>query len=99
MRDRETSLENPELAAFQPISRVPEPDKVACEEELAALFVRCLRALETHLREAFVLRHQEDLGYDEIAQILRISRANAKVRVHRARERILGELRARGYDV
>jgi RNA polymerase sigma-70 factor (ECF subfamily) len=98
-RARETSLGSPKLSTFQPVSSQPAPDAVLAEEELAALFQCCLEALETSLREAFILRHQEGLSYDEISGILGISKANAKVRVHRARERILGELRARGYDI
>jgi len=48
-------------------------------------------------REALVLRAIEDLPYDEIARVLGISVVAAKVRVHRARSRLIALTgRARG---
>jgi len=67
--------------------------------EVARDFRAGLEALEPKYREAFLLRHQEGLSYDEIAEVFEISKTNAKVRVHRAREMILESLRERGYSV
>jgi len=96
-RRKEVSLDGDSLGTYQPLSSLPAPDEAVRQRELAAFFDRCLRAIEAHLREAFILRYQEGLGYPQIAAILQISEANARTRVHRAREQILGELRARGY--
>jgi RNA polymerase sigma-70 factor (ECF subfamily) len=52
---------------------------------------RTLRALETLDpidRAAILMRAQEELSYEEIAQSLEITVAAAKVRVHRARKRL-----------
>lgn len=96
---QEMSLEDLELSGFKPTSTVPGPEEATSLAEVATLFDSALKNLEPHLLEAFLLRHQEGLGYEQIALVLEISVANAKVRVHRARERILEELRGLGYDV
>ena len=96
---RESSLDSEELAAFEPVSALPGPEEHFGEAEAAGLFRRALESLEQHMKEAFLLRHQEGRNYDELAVILGITRSNAKVRVHRAREKILAALRAGGYEV
>lgn len=96
MRSRETNLEQPEL---DPVARGARPDEAVEFDEMAGHFEAGLAALETGHREAFLLRHQAGLEYEEIAEALGISPGNAKVRVHRAREAILATLRARGYEV
>jgi RNA polymerase sigma-70 factor (ECF subfamily) len=96
---RETSLEGQDSNRVELATDTPAPDTRVLESELASLFTRALNGLEPHLREAFLLRHQENLDYERIAGILQISAANARIRVHRARGRILEELRTLGYDV
>jgi RNA polymerase sigma-70 factor (ECF subfamily) len=95
----EVSLDGPELAGFDPVAGTAAPDEGVGEIEMAERFASCVNSLDARLREAFVLRHQENMGYDEIGEVLGISRANAKVRVHRARERILEMLRETGHEV
>jgi RNA polymerase sigma-70 factor (ECF subfamily) len=98
-RSKERSLDDPDWEGLQLPTRNSQPDLVVEVVEVAKDFQAGLDALEPKYREAFLLRHQEGLGYDEIASILEISKANAKVRVHRAREAILDSLRERGYEV
>jgi RNA polymerase sigma-70 factor (ECF subfamily) len=50
---------------------------------------RVLQSLSEIDRAAFVLRIQHDLPYVEIARILRLSEGAAKVKVHRARKKML----------
>lgn len=97
-RAREIDLEGdpPILADPNPGTR---PDQAVEADEAATGFEAGLMALEPKYREAFLLRHQEGLSYEEIASVLEISRSNAKVRVHRAREMILEALRSRGFEV
>jgi RNA polymerase sigma-70 factor (ECF subfamily) len=95
-RSRETTIDLPELTV---VSTAAGPDEAAEFREMAEHFEAGLAALEPAHREAFLLRHQEGLEYEEIAEVLGISAGNAKVRVHRAREAILAGLRARGYSV
>lgn len=75
------------------------PDEEIATKEMAMAFQSCLDRLEPNYREAFLLRHQQGLSYDAIAEVLEISRSNAKVRVHRAREMILETMRKMGHDV
>lgn len=98
-KSRERSLDAPGWEGKELPARVSRPDQVMEVVEVAKDFQAGLDALEAKYKEAFLLRHQEGLGYDEIAEVFGISKVNAKVRVHRAREMILESLRARGYEV
>ena len=84
---------------LEPVSSEPQPDSELEGRELEAAFAEALALLDTTYAEPFLLRHQEDTSYAEIAEILGISVPNAKVRVHRAREMILRTLRAAGHAV
>ena len=97
-RKKETSIGDAEFSTLDSPAG-DRPDQVLETAEAIAKFQTGLDALEEKYREAFLLRHQEGLGYEEIAEILGISKSNAKVRVHRAREMILETLRSLGFDV
>ena len=97
-RSKETSLGGPEFETLDSPVR-DRPDQALEAAEAAARFQAGLDALDEKYREAFLLRHQEGLEYEEIAEVLGISKSNAKVRVHRAREMILGTLRSLGFEV
>jgi len=99
MRREETSLNVPESAGFGLAARGSSPDEHTVTLEVTQAFQQCLDALDDTYRVAFLLRHQEDRNYEEIAGVLGISLSNAKVRVHRAREAILRGLRDRGHEV
>jgi len=98
-RARETSLDSPELSHLDPPAPKSRPDEAMEASEIAEAFETSLSALEPKYQEAFLLRHQEGLNYEEIAQVLGVTLSNAKVRVHRAREMVLVALRSRGFDV
>ena len=68
-----------------PVDRVVAPIERRSQAEAAR---RALAALSSDDREALLMR-AADLSYAEIAQSLDISVAAAKVRVHRARVRVL----------
>jgi RNA polymerase sigma-70 factor (ECF subfamily) len=95
----ETSLASPELERRPLASPEPGPAEKLEERELAAALQAALEDLDPAHRAAFLLRHQEGLSPAEIAEVLSISESNAKVRVHRAREAILQEMRRRGHGV
>lgn len=69
----------------------PSPGPLARTEGRARAdrMTRALGALDAADREALVLRAQEGLSYVEIAQVTDTSVGAAKVRVHRARKRLL----------
>jgi len=49
---------------------------------------RALLALDEDQREAFLLKHVEELGYDEIAELTGVGVSALKMRVKRACERL-----------
>ena len=67
----------------------PEPEKVV-ESQLELLRIqRLLQTFPEVDRAAFVLRVQNELPYAEIARVLGLSLAAAKVKVHRVRKKLL----------
>lgn len=68
---------------------LPGPDKLAEDRAELEMAQRVLQTLSEIDRSAFVLRVQHDLPYIEIARVLQLSEAAVKVKVHRARKRML----------
>ena len=67
----------------------PEPERVV-ESQIELLRIqRLVQTFPEVDRAAFVLRVQHELPYAEIARVLGISLAAAKVKVHRVRKKIL----------
>ena len=67
----------------------PGPEKVAESNYLISEVQKILKTIPEIDRAAFVMRVQHELPYAEIARALEISLANAKVKVHRVRKRLL----------
>ncbi|WP_368407598.1 RNA polymerase sigma factor [Desulfobotulus pelophilus] len=88
--EQELSLEDvlPKDAAQAP-EELPqwakEPAERLLNEELGAKIKEAINALPPTYRLVVVLRDMEDFSTEETAQILDISQANVKVRLHRAR--------------
>jgi len=71
----------------------PGPDKLV-EAQLKLLRVKCiLQTLQEIDRTAFILRIEHDLPYDEIARVLGLSLAAAKVKVHRVRKKLIEDFK------
>ncbi|UCG53824.1 MAG: sigma-70 family RNA polymerase sigma factor [Candidatus Latescibacterota bacterium] len=62
------------------------PDKVLLKKEKMKLLSRAIEELPPHYRIMIVLRHQEGLSYEEIAETLEVPLGTVKARIHRARE-------------
>jgi RNA polymerase sigma factor (sigma-70 family) len=58
---------------------------------------RALDALPSSLREAFLLRHVEDMSYEDMAHVLGSTVAGVKMRVSRARDALRQHLSAANY--
>jgi RNA polymerase sigma-70 factor (ECF subfamily) len=73
----------------------PRPDEVTQRGEEEHRVQRLIDGLPAHYRIVVMLRHQQDLSYDEIAEALGIPLGTVKARIHRARallaERLKGE--------
>lgn len=82
-----------EHAGFGDVEHTPERMARACEER--ALVEDALRALDPDHREVLILRDVEGLTGDEAADVLGLTLAATKARLHRARLALACELRAR----
>lgn len=85
-----------------PMARVADPQALSPEEavargELAAALDEALDALRPEYRAAIVLRHQEDLDYAEIAEVLDVPLGTVKTYLHRARRELAAHLADRGW--
>lgn len=72
----------------------PMPDREMILEEEHSRVLAALDRLAPIYREAFVLRHMQDLSYREIAEILDVAPETVGTRLIRARRRMLEILQA-----
>lgn len=76
---------------------IPTPETDAERRALYAAVDAALSTLPDDQSEAFVLKHVEGYGYDEIAELTEASVSALKMRVHRARDAIRAHLEANGF--
>jgi RNA polymerase sigma-70 factor (ECF subfamily) len=91
LRDGAWSVTNGErveatLARLAEADGLPEAE--ALRHELRAQIAVAVAQLPADSREAVLLRDMEDLPYAEVAAVLGLTEGAARVRVHRARERL-----------
>lgn len=75
-----------------------DPESDFERDQVQSAVNRALDALPQAQREAFLLKHVEDLSYEEMAELLGVGVSALKMRVMRAREALqsaLGEVRSR----
>lgn len=70
------------------VSERGDPDVELDRSQLGSDLERALESLTDDQREAFVLKHVEDLSYEEMSEMLEVSVPALKMRVHRAREEL-----------
>lgn len=80
---REQTFVHDEFALLEASEEHPA-EQAAWREEIH----RALMRLEPEQREAFLLKHVEELGYDEMAEITGVGVSALKMRVKRACERL-----------
>ena len=72
-----------------------KPDEVSTHAEEERRTRELIDGLPPHYRIVVLLRHQQDLSYEEIAEALELPLGTVKARIHRARallrHRIEGE--------
>jgi RNA polymerase sigma-70 factor (ECF subfamily) len=80
---REKTFVRDELALLDAFEEHPA-ERAQWREEIQ----RALMRLDRDQREAFLLKHVEDLGYDEMAELTGVGVSALKMRVKRACERL-----------
>ncbi len=73
----------------------PNPEEDFENREIGALLLVITDELPPHYRSMIVLRHQEQLSYEEIAQVLDLPLGTVKARIHRARAMMADKLKRR----
>ena len=74
----------------------PTPERRLLGSDLGQALDAAIRALRPGYREVILLRHREDLSYQEIAEVTGSSLGTVKTNLHRARRELAEILRARG---
>jgi RNA polymerase sigma-70 factor, ECF subfamily len=77
-----TAIDPRQASPFEAVERADRTERLE----------RALRALPDHQRVPLVLFHFEEMSYQEIASRLGVSVAKVKTDIHRARERLRGQL-------
>jgi RNA polymerase sigma-70 factor (ECF subfamily) len=62
-----------------------KPDEITSHAEEESHAAHLIDSLPEHYRIVVVLRHQQDLSYEEIAEALNLPLGTVKARIHRAR--------------
>ena len=71
----------------------PTPETLLIRKQQMASLQEAINALPVHYRLIILLRHQENLSYDAIAETLEIPLGTVKARIHRAREMLKDRLK------
>jgi len=69
-----------------------DPEEVMVKGQKMRMLAKAIDQLPEHYRIMIVLRHQEDLSYEEIAEALEVPLGTVKARIHRAREMLKSRL-------
>ncbi len=77
----------------------PGPDTVLQRKEALARLDEVIGDLPPHYRVITLLRHDQQLSYEEIAETLSLPLGTVKARIHRARQQIQQMLAVRSYDI
>lgn len=87
------------LTGPRPVTELPDsngssngPEDAASSRELQRVLTRAIDALPDSHRSVFVLREVEGLSTAETAEVLGLSEANVKVRLHRARATLRADI-------
>ena len=75
---------------------VVTPERRAESSDLALALDEAVRQLRPAYREVILLRHREELSYQEIADVVGASLGTVKTNLHRARKELMEAMRERG---
>ncbi len=91
--ERKESLDKIQEQGFDTPSGDPSPLAQVIGSENQQRFYAALKALPEQYRTVFVLRHFEELSYEEIARQLKIARGTVDSRLYRARQLLVDALK------
>ena len=91
--DRELDGDPQDPVAELPDTASRNPEQAAARNEMIACYLDYVRRLPRHYGLAYALSEFEQLSNQEIADRLSLSLATVKIRLHRARALLHGELR------
>ena len=96
------ALEQPDEDRADVLSTVPDarsetPESAASRHDLARALEEAVAELRPEYREVMLLRFQEGLAYDEIAEIIDLPLGTVKTHIHRARKAMARRLAAAGW--
>ena len=74
-----------------------DPERVYLKGEKMDQLTEAIGGLPPHYRVMIVLRHQQDLSYEEIAEVLDVPLGTVKARIHRAREMLKTRLSGKNF--
>jgi RNA polymerase sigma-70 factor (ECF subfamily) len=77
----------------------PAPDRVLERSEAMVKLEEVVADLPPHYRSIILLRHDQDMSYEEIATVLDLPLGTVKARIHRARNLITKMLAEREYHI
>jgi len=77
----------------------PTPDMVMQRKEALSRLEEVIADLPPHYKAITLLRHDQQLSYEEIAEVLDLPLGTVKARIHRARNMIQQMLKARSYEI
>jgi RNA polymerase sigma-70 factor (ECF subfamily) len=91
--DRKESLEQKAEKGFDPESTELGPLEKLLNDEAQSRFFKAVMALPAKYRSVFVLRHFEDMDYNEISIYLKIPPGTVDSRLYRARQMLVEQLK------
>ena len=68
------------------------PERILSQKEVADRLMEAIQRVPPLYREAFVLKHVEGVGYEEMSEMLGVHRDTLKMRVYKARVQLCREL-------
>jgi RNA polymerase sigma-70 factor (ECF subfamily) len=95
LRTRKETVPVEDIADLLPASEA-NPEQMAASRQTGDAVQAALNMLPKQYREVIILKHLEELGYEEIAVILGEHVSTLKVRAHRGREMMKDLLANRG---
>lgn len=105
LRQRQLPVASPQVDddgdEIDPLARIADlradsPEQVALRRSMAQILDAAIDALRPEYRAVVVLRHHEDLDYDEIAEVMDLPLGTVKTYLFRARRELAARLREAG---